>query len=84
VQRVQKQRRVTRDNRILQAAAPKRDQFPSPQPLSEQEKLLASYVAHDPHHAVLIARAQAELERQDHEEEIRETNATQDSKQIQQ
>lgn len=65
------------------ASDPKREQFPSPQPLSEQEQLLASYVASDPHHAVLIARAQTELERRDHEEEMRELGAetSQDSEQ---
>jgi hypothetical protein len=36
---------------------PKLDQFPSPQPLSEQEKLLQNYVARYPEHAVLVARA---------------------------
>jgi|SRR5271166_2288811 len=36
---------------------PKLDQFPSPQPLSEQEKRLQSYVAKYPEHAVLVARA---------------------------
>jgi hypothetical protein len=39
------------------AANPKLDQFPSPQPLSEQEKLLQNYVARYPEHAVLVARA---------------------------
>jgi hypothetical protein len=38
------------------AAAPKLDVFPSPQPLSEQEKILASYVAQFHKQAVLIAR----------------------------
>jgi hypothetical protein len=53
------------------ARAPKRDQFPSPQPLSEQERILASYVAQYPEHAVLLAQAQAEAERLDREEEMR-------------
>jgi len=39
------------------AAVPKLDQFPSPQPLSEQEKILASYVEKYPEHAALMARA---------------------------
>ncbi len=77
---------VGRPARAVPTNAARRDQFPSPQPLSEQERLLASYIANDPHHAVLIARAQAELEQRDHEEEIREINASpiQGPKQIQQ
>jgi len=68
------------------AAAQKREQFPSPQPLSEQEKLLASYVEQYPERAVLIARARAEQEQRDREEEMRDLNGTAngDSKQIQQ
>jgi len=43
---------------------PKLDQFPSPQPLSEQEQVLASYVAQFHDQAVLIARvANEELQR---------------------
>jgi hypothetical protein len=43
---------------------PKLDQFPSPQPLSEQEQILASYVAQFHEQAVLIARvANEELQR---------------------
>ena len=46
-------------------ALPKLDQFPSPQPLSEQEKILANYVARYPERAVLIARARTEELRRD-------------------
>jgi hypothetical protein len=52
------------------AAYPKLDQFPSPQPLSEQEKILADYVAQYPDQAALIAEARSEALRRD-EEEIR-------------
>jgi hypothetical protein len=45
---------------------PKLDQFPSPQPLSDQELALARYVSEFPRDATLIAQAQAE-----YEEEIR-------------
>jgi hypothetical protein len=46
------------------AAHPKLDQFPSPQPLTEQEKLLARYVAQFHRQAVLLARvANEELQR---------------------
>jgi hypothetical protein len=50
---------------------PKLEQFPSPQPLSEQEKLLLAYVAEDPERAVLIARARNEARLQDQLEEVR-------------
>jgi hypothetical protein len=54
------------------AVLPKLDEFPSPRPLSEQEKLLARYVAFDPRHATLVAEARMEQLRQDQEEEQRE------------
>jgi hypothetical protein len=53
------------------AAAPKLDQFPSPRPLSEQEKMLRSYVAENPERAVLIARARSEALRLDELEEMK-------------
>lgn len=61
--------------------SPKLDQFPSPRPLSEQEKILASYVNQYPEHASLIAQARMEALRRDKEEELREAgaNSTQDS-----
>jgi hypothetical protein len=52
-------------------ANPKLDQFPSPQPLSEQEKILARYVDAYPEHAVLLARARTEALRRDQIEETR-------------
>jgi hypothetical protein len=52
------------------ARAPKLEQFPSPQPLSEQEKLLQNYVAGNPEQAVLLARARTEALRQDQLEEM--------------
>jgi len=42
--------------------APKLDQFPSPRPLTENEKTLARYVARFPQEARLVAQAQAEYE----------------------
>ena len=39
---------------------PKLDQFPSPQPLTEEEKMLAEYVGQHHEQAVLIARARKE------------------------
>jgi hypothetical protein len=47
------------------AAAPHMEQFPSPQPLSEQEQILASYVVKFQDHATLVARARMESLRQD-------------------
>ena len=43
------------------AAAPKLDHFPSPQPLSEQEKLLLDYVERFPEQAARVAEAQTAL-----------------------
>jgi hypothetical protein len=59
--------RPTRDLGV--ASTPKLAQFPSPQPLSEQERILASYVAKYPEHAALVAQARAEALQQDSEEE---------------
>jgi hypothetical protein len=50
------------------AVIPRLDVFPSPQPLSEQEKIMASYVAEYPEHAALIARARMDALRRDVEE----------------
>jgi hypothetical protein len=52
-------------------ADPKLDQFPSPQPLSDQEKILASYVDAYPERALLLARARTEALRRDQIEETR-------------
>ncbi len=43
------------------AAPPKLEQFPSPAPLSEQEKILIDYARNFGNEAVLVARAQTEL-----------------------
>lgn len=53
------------------AANPKLDQFPSPRPLSEQEKILAMYISEDPEHAALIAEARMDTLRQDEAEKMR-------------
>jgi hypothetical protein len=52
------------------ARAPKLEQFPSPEPLSEQEKLLQNYVAQNPEQAVLLARARTEVLHRDRLEEM--------------
>lgn len=54
---------------VTVAATPKREQFPSPRPLSEQEKLLISYVARDPEKAALVAQARDEALARDRQEE---------------
>jgi len=51
---------------------PHLEQFPSPQPLSEQEQILARYVATYPEHAALVAEARAEALRRDAVEEMRD------------
>ncbi len=51
-------------------ARPRLDQFPSPQPLSQQEQLLASYVSQFHDQAVLVARARAEMAAKDREREL--------------
>jgi hypothetical protein len=53
------------------AANPKLDVFPSPLPLSEQEKILASYVSQYPQHAALVAEARMDDLRQETEERRR-------------
>jgi hypothetical protein len=50
--------------RVEIAANPQLDQFPSPRPLSEEEQLLVRYVHEFPEEAVLIAKAQAESEKE--------------------
>jgi hypothetical protein len=51
---------------------PKLDQFPSPQPLSEQERILTRYVTNYPAQAALIAQARTEELRRDLAEEMGE------------
>jgi hypothetical protein len=50
---------------------PKLDQFPSPRPLTEEEKMLAGYVARNPDRAALLAEARMESLRRDAEERRR-------------
>lgn len=47
---------------------PKLEQFPSPIPLNEQEKMLARYVQEFPRKAALVARAQTDLRKRDERE----------------
>jgi len=74
-------RRVRRPvKQEIVAASPKLDVFPSPLPLSEQERILASYVAAYPEHAALVAVARMDALR--HEAEVRQEIAAEgDAKQ---
>lgn len=51
---------------------PKLDVFPSPHPLSEQEQMLARYVAQFNDEAVIVARVRSEGMRLDREKEMQE------------
>jgi hypothetical protein len=51
--------------RTVEAAEPRLEQFPSPQPLSEQEQMLARYVEDLPWEAKQVAQAQAALLKRD-------------------
>ena len=57
---------------IASASAPKLEQFPSPQPLSEQEAILAGYVTKYPERAALIAQARTEALQRDIAEQAEE------------
>lgn len=50
--------------RVSTSANPKLNEFPSPQPLSEQELALRRYVSEFPQEATLIARAQEEYDKE--------------------
>ena len=54
------------------AASPvKKEHFPSPSPLTEQEQMLARFAQDFPHRAAVVAQAQAELYKQDQQEMAR-------------
>ncbi len=56
-------------------SSPRLDQFPSPHPLSEQEKILVDYVTQYPERAALLAQLRMEALRRNREEEIRDAAA---------
>lgn len=62
--------RAVKVARVKMTSAPRRDQFPSPQPLSAQEKMLMEYVAAHRSQAVLVARARMAALKQDMADEI--------------
>ena len=51
--------------RTVHAAEPRLEQFPAARPLSQQEQMLADYVAQFPQEAVQMAQRQAELKKRD-------------------
>jgi hypothetical protein len=57
---------------VIAEANPRLDQFPSPEPLSDQEKILARYVTKYPEHAALVAEARTQ-ELHCNEEEMTES-----------
>lgn len=69
-------RRVAADPLPVAVAAmnPRLEVFPSPQPLSKQEKLLASYVSEYPGPAALIAEARMEALQRDQAEDLRNSS----------
>jgi hypothetical protein len=62
------QRQAKARNPTKPFSLPKRDQFPSPAPLSEQEQMLARYVSQYPREAGATARAQTSLFKREEEE----------------
>ena len=62
--KMQRRTRPPSTSRVELAESPKLSQFPSPRPPSEQEQLLARYVREFPEEAVMVARAQAERQRE--------------------
>jgi len=59
---------VVAQNNSKKNGWPKLERFPAPQPLSDQERMLARYVEEFPQRAALMARAQTELHQQDERE----------------
>jgi hypothetical protein len=60
----------------LTVRSPRLDQFPSPQPLSQQEMMLTQYVAGHHRQAILIARVRMAELKKDWLEETEEASAT--------
>jgi len=67
---------------VMASAQPKFDHFPSPRPLSEEEQLLVRYVQEFPQEAVMMAKVQAESEKEI-EQLIRNQPPREDSEQQQ-
>jgi len=63
--------RSVRVDLARQNAEAKQERFPSPSPLTEQEKMLARFVEDFPQKAALVAQTQTELYQQDQKEMAR-------------
>jgi len=61
-------RRAANSGIVVHAPERKLDQFPSPQPLADQEQMLLRYVREFPGRAILVARAQTQLRKQEEQE----------------
>jgi hypothetical protein len=59
------------------SSAPRLEQFPAPVPLSEQEEMLARYVREQPQEAILVARARAQLLKQELERFMQQSGSEQ-------
>ena len=62
VRRTRLGRRTSTSSLEERARDPRLEQFPSPQPLTEQEEMLARYVRDQRREALMVARARAALE----------------------
>lgn len=69
-------RRPANSGIVLHASGPKLDQFPSPQPLADQEQILSRYVCEYPERAILVARAQTQLRKQEAQQMLIPTSTT--------
>lgn len=59
------------DHPAVATAAPKLDVFPSPQPLTEEEKMLVGYIVQNPEEAALVAEARTVWLQAEAEERLR-------------
>lgn len=59
------------------SSEPRLEQFPAPAPLSDQEVMLARYVRERRQQAILVARARAELRKQDLEQFMQQSPSAQ-------
>jgi hypothetical protein len=75
----QRRPRHSVERAIVSKTVPKLDQFPSPQPLSEEERVLLRYVTVYPERAGLLAEARTKALHQDAEERLRLAAGEEDS-----
>ena len=65
-----------RSKAVKDATGPRLNQFPSPQPLTDQEQTLSRYVHEFPDRAILVARAQTQLRKQEEQEMLTPNSKT--------